>query len=170
MKQALLVIDVQEGFFANKANPVYNEEVLLENINQLMATFRQRGEPVILIRHSEAELPMDSPGWQVHSKLAVQPDDFYVNKTTPDSFLDTDLLTILNDHAVTSVTLAGLQTECCIDTTCRSAFGKKIMTVVVSDAHSTYDDVVMNAPDIINYHNRLMRLFATLKTTKEIVA
>lgn len=71
---------------------------------------------------------------------------------------------------MSSIVITGLQTDYCIDTTCRSAFGKKITTVLVSDAHSTYDNSTMKAIEIVNYHNRIIgRWFATLQQTNEII-
>ncbi len=171
MKQALIIIDVQEGFFSDKTNPVFNEYILIENINKLIENFRKRNEPIIFVRHTEAEgEELQSAEWQVYSKLNFKSEDYFINKTTPDSFLDTDLLDILNRNKVSSIVITGLQSEYCIDTACRSAFGKKIKTVLVSDAHSTYDNSIMKANEIINYHNKIIgRWFATLQQTNEII-
>ena len=67
--------------------------------------------------------------------------------------------------------ITGLQTDYCIDTTCRSAFAKKYNTILVHDAHSTYDNDFMKAEEIIRYHHKIIgRWFAKLQSTEEILA
>lgn len=169
----LIIIDVQEGFFADKNNPVHDEEILIDNINSLIKFFRAKNLSVVFVRHTEnkgQELEKDSKAWQIYSKIDAVENDIYIDKTTPDSFLDTPLRDIIKKLNINTIVIAGLQTDYCIDTTCRSAFGKKIDTILVKDAHSTYDNSFMKASEIIDYHNKIIgRWFAHLKTTKEIV-
>lgn len=171
MKQALIIIDVQEAFFSDKTNPIFNENMLIENINNLIEIFRKRNELIIFVRHTEAEeLKKESMKWQVCSKLNFKLEDNFINKATPDSFLDTDLMDILNKNKVFSIVITGLQTDYCIDSTCKSTFGRKIETVLVSDAHSTYNNAFMKANKIIAYHNQIIgKWFATLQETDAII-
>ena len=170
MNDALLIIDVQNGFFSDPEEPVYHENQLIHNINQLIDSFRNKKKPVIFARHLDEDLVKGTKPWEVFTKVHSKPEDIYIDKTTPDSFLNTDLLNVLKSHNIGSVVIAGLQTDYCIDTTCRSAFGKGIPAVLVSDAHSTYDNSFMTADKIIEYHNKIIgRWFAKLKTTDEIM-
>lgn len=170
MNQALLIIDVQNGFFSNPEEPVYNENHLINNINRLINSFRKQGKPVIFARHLEEDLVRGTKPWEVYSQVHAKPEDIYIDKTTPDSFLNTDLQQILKDLNIQSLVIAGLQTDYCIDTTCRSAFGKGIPVILASDGHSTYDNSFMKAAKIIEYHNKIIgRWFAQLKTTDKII-
>lgn len=170
MNEALIVIDVQEGFFSIPNYPVYNENKLINNINQLIDSFRKQGKPIIFVRHTDEDLVNGTKPWQVYSKVHSQSDDIYVNKTTPDSFYKTDLLKVLKANNIDSIVIVGLQTDYCIDATCKSAFGKEIPSILASDGHSTYDNSFMTANRIIDYHNKIIgRWFATLKTTNEII-
>jgi nicotinamidase-related amidase len=45
-----------------------------------------------------------------------------VVKRTPDAFHGTDLHEILQENGVKALAIAGIQTEFCVDTTCRRAF------------------------------------------------
>ncbi|MCK9208146.1 MAG: cysteine hydrolase [Salinivirgaceae bacterium] len=169
MNEALIVIDCQEGFFSDPNYLVYNEAKLIQNINALIDHFRKNNKPIIFVRHIDEDLIKGTGPWKVYSKIHSKPDDIYIDKTTPDSFLETDLLSILKSKKIDSIVIAGLQTDYCIDTTCRSAFGKNIPAILVSDAHSTYDNSFMKADKIIEYHNKIIgRWFAKLKTTEEI--
>lgn len=173
LKQALIIIDVQESFFCDTNNPIYNQEKLIANINNLIKSFREKNLPIIFIRHTESkgeELEKDSKAWQIYSKIKAFENDIYIDKYTPDSFLDTSLHNIIKALNIKTIVIAGLQTDYCIDTTCRSAFGKKIDTILVKDAHSTYDNSFMKANETINYHNKIIgRWFAQLKTAEEII-
>ena len=63
---ALLVIDVQNGLF-NRANPVFREQALLDNINSLRDQFSQYGGAVYFIQHSNQKmLVKDTDNWQLH--------------------------------------------------------------------------------------------------------
>ncbi len=170
MNQALLIIDVQNGFFSNPEEPVYNETQLINNINGLIDSFRRLGKPIIFARHLDEDLVKGTKPWEVYANVHSRPEDLYIDKTTPDSFLNTDLQKVLKDRNIQSLVIAGLQTDYCIDTTCRSAFGKGIPVILASDAHSTYDNSFMKADKIIEYHNKIIgRWFAQLKTTDEII-
>ena len=170
MNEALIVIDVQEGFFSDPNYPVYNENKLISNINLLIDSFRKKGRPIIFVRHIDEDLVKGTVPWEVFSKVHSKPGDIYVDKTTPDSFYKTDLLSVLKANNIDSIVIVGLQTEYCIDTTCKSAFGKNIPVILVSDGHSTYDNSFMKADRIIEYYNKIIgRWFAKLKTTEEII-
>jgi nicotinamidase-related amidase len=170
MNEALIVIDVQEGFFSDPGNPVYNENILINNINQLIDSFRKDGKTIIFVRHIDDDLIKGTRHWEIYSKVHSKSDDLYIDKTTPDSFFETELLHVLKTNNINSIVIAGLQTEYCIDTTCKSTFGKGIPTILVSDGHSTYDNSFMKADKIIEYHHAIIgRWFARLKTTDEIL-
>jgi nicotinamidase-related amidase len=170
MNEALILIDIQEDLFSDPKNRIYNETGFIININRLIEHFREENKTIIFIRHADEELIPGTLAWQIYSGIKSEPEDLYIEKTTPDSFFKTDLLRTLTELKIDSILIAGLQTDCCIDTTCRSAFGKDIKTVLVSDAHSTYDNSFMKADKIIEYHNKIIgRWFAKLKTTNEII-
>jgi nicotinamidase-related amidase len=171
--RALIVIDVQQLFFMDPSNLVHHSAELVANLNKLIAKFRETGEPIIFVRHNEADeggLNLGSDRWEVCSHLDAREDDVYVEKTHADSFYKTNLTEVLESLNVDSLVLAGLQTDFCVDSTCRSAFGRGYKTTLVSDAHSTYDNQFMTAGETIAYHTNLIGgRFATLKTTKEII-
>lgn len=167
---ALIVIDVQTGLFTEPGYPVYQEDSVLKNINALIAKARIADVPVFFVQHTESEGPLqlNTPGWQIHSALDVRDSDVRFIKTTPDSFFRTPLETLLKERKITDLVLCGLQTEYCVDTTARSAFAHGYRTVLVSDAHSTYDTGLLKASQIVAHHNGILRSFADLKTTPDI--
>ncbi|HEJ9059465.1 TPA: cysteine hydrolase [Serratia fonticola] len=152
MKSALLVIDVQQGLF----NPPPAEaEQVLTRINQLSDRARQAGAPVIFIQHQTAheELPHGSEAWQIHAALQVKNGDHRIDKTTPDSFLRTNLGKLLIAEGVTQLVICGYSTEYCVDTTTRRAAGLGYPVVLAADAHTSHDKPHASGLQIRTHHN-----------------
>ncbi|MBC3380609.1 cysteine hydrolase [Serratia fonticola] len=159
MKSALLVIDVQQGLF----NPPPAEaEQVLTRINQLSERARQAGVPVVFIQHQTAheELSAGSAAWQIHQGLQIKPGDHRVDKTTPDSFLRTNLGKLLIAEGVTQLVICGYSTEYCVDTTTRRAAGLGYPVVLAADAHTSHDKPHASGLQIRAHHN------ATLSSIK----
>ena len=169
-KKALVVIDVQNIFFANENYQPYKAGEIVENINGLIKNARENDVPIIFIRHEDAEyMQFESSAWQIYEKLDVSETDFFVEKKTPDSFFETNLQELLGKEKIDEIYLCGLQTDYCVDTTCRSAFGRKIKAFLIEDAHSTYDTEFIKAENIIKHHNKIIGgWFAELVPAKKV--
>ena len=59
-----------------------------------------------------------------------------VQKQTPDAFHETNLHSELESRGIRKLVIAGLQTEYCIDTTCRRASSLGYDIILVENAHS----------------------------------
>ena len=139
---ALLVIDVQIGMFEGPEGPVHDAERLLERIGALIREARQSRVPVIYIQHCEGPGELFEPDtheWRIHSAIAPREGELVVEKRTPDSFHETTLRRELDSRGVNRLILTGMQTEFCVDTTCRKAFSLGYDVVLVKDAHGTWD-------------------------------
>ncbi len=91
-------------------------------------------------------------------------------KHHPDAFQDTDLHQILTSKGVTNLVITGIQTEYCIDTTCRRAYSLGYDVILVEDGHSTWDSDALEAPQIIAHHNNVLgSWFVELQKAAEIV-
>ena len=162
MKNALLLIDIQNGMFSED-NPVYKSEQLLDTIHNLLTQARQTNTPILYIQHEAPKgkpLEKGAPGWFIHPRVYPTHDDIIIHKKTPDSFHQTCLNQKLKDLQVEHLFLAGIQTELCLDTTCRRAFSLGYEVTLVTDAHSTWDSGTLSAEQIITHHNQLLRWFA----------
>jgi nicotinamidase-related amidase len=143
MKSALVVIDVQHGLF--DASGPYGEpfegQTVVARIHALASGARAAGVPVIWVQHERPKgfLAHATPEWALPGALGAQPGDTYIRKTTPDSFLRTDLQAVLEAKAVSHLTICGYASEFCIDTTTRSAAAKGYAVTLVADAHTTHD-------------------------------
>jgi nicotinamidase-related amidase len=75
----------------------------------------------------------------------------------------------LKSKNVRKLVVAGLQTEYCVDTTCRRAYSLGYEVVLVRDAHRTWDSGNLSASQIIDHYNKvLVGWFATLKDEKDV--
>ena len=169
---ALLIIDVQEEMFSDTQNPLYKSDELLSKVKFLIELARISKIPIIYIQHTEKdEEPMGKgkPGWKIHHRVSPLKDDIVVLKYTPDSFHNTELHEILSARNISKIVIAGLQTEYCIDTTCRRAYSLGYDTTLVRDAHSTYNNKTLTAEQIIEHHNQIIgSWFAKLIPCDEI--
>lgn len=162
---ALVIIDVQTGFIEGEFM-VYQAPQLLTNVQTLIAQAREHGTPIIFVRHDEAP-EYDGP---LHPALGVQADDIVISKLTPDSFHNTNLQETLEAQQIKKLIIAGLQTEMCIDTTCRRAWSMGYELVLVKDAHSTVDfeNAPITAAQAIAHYSDVLGYFATVTPLSEI--
>jgi nicotinamidase-related amidase len=154
MITAVLVIDVQHALCTG-AEAAFDITGVIGRINAIGAKARAVGAPVVLIQHEEADGPFKfgSAGWQLASGIEARSDDQRVRKTTPDSFNLTELHALLQARGITHLVICGLQTDFCVDTTVRRALALGYEVVLVADAHSTMDNGVLSAAQIIAHHN-----------------
>ncbi|WP_044337130.1 cysteine hydrolase family protein [Rossellomorea aquimaris] len=171
MKTALLIIDVQNGMFTVNP-PVCKGNALLKRIKRALGFAKNKNIPIIYVQHSG---PKDSPlekgtmGWNFHEDISPADGDIIVHKDTPDSFYRTNLQQKLRELNIDHLVLTGIQTEACIDTTCRRGFSLDFKITILTDAHSTFDKKEISAAQIISHHNEVLRWFADTITTDDFI-
>jgi nicotinamidase-related amidase len=168
---AVIIIDVQNDMF-NSVNPVYRSEELLATLNRLLAKARAAYIPVLYVQHNEKEgypLQSNTCGWQIQQAIAPQEGELIIQKRYPDSFQETTLQDELQSRGIKKLIVAGLQTDYCIDTTCRRAFSLGYEVILVKDGHSTWDDAVMPAPQIIAHHNLMLGNWCVVAKNEEAI-
>jgi nicotinamidase-related amidase len=151
---ALLIIDVQSRFF-DTTPKAFEAEAVIGRINRLAQRARAAGAPVIFIQHEQAGegLVPDSDGWQLAAGLIVAVQDRKLSKTTPDSFLRTELEALLGSYGVDNLVACGYATEFCVDTTIRRAAALGYPVQLATDAHTTDDKAHAAAREIRAHHN-----------------
>jgi nicotinamidase-related amidase len=141
LKEALLVIDVQNEYFTGGLYVTYPPGSL-SHILLAMDAAHAAGIPVIVIRHCNpgpgaATFIPGTYGYELHPEVGKRPRDMIVDKTFPGSFTDTGLDEWLNEKAINSLTIAGYMTQMCCDTTARQAFHRGYRVTFLSDATGT---------------------------------
>jgi len=170
---AVLIVDVQLGMFESSIiPPVCRGNELLARIASLVSKARAAHVPIFYIQHNGGKghpLEPGTAGWVIHPAIAPIESDVVIQKLTPDAFKDTPLHHELETLGVVRLVVAGIQTEFCVDTTCRRAFSLGYDVILVSDAHSTWDTDVLSADQIVAHHNKTLGgTFVRLKRESEI--
>jgi ureidoacrylate peracid hydrolase len=156
----LLVIDVQndycheQGAFGQMGIPLENIQRSVQRLIPFIDEVRRAGVMVIFIRNQHSEWD-DSPTWLSRRRrrgaqkivpVCVEGTwgtEFYQVRPTPadrvvikhrySAFIDTDLDVILRSRKVSSLLLAGIATNVCVESTARHGFMKDYQVTLVED-------------------------------------
>jgi nicotinamidase-related amidase len=154
MNAAVLVIDVQQGL-CEGSEAAFDCDGTISRINQVTRKARKAGAPVIFIQHESKSgyLEHGSNAWQLANGIEVETSDIRLRKTTPDSFLKTELESCLLRHGIQQLVVCGMHTEFCVDTTVRRALALGFPVILVSDAHTSAGNAAISAQQVIAHHN-----------------
>jgi nicotinamidase-related amidase len=165
--EALIVIDMQSGMFADPALPPHDGAAVLGRIAGMIVNARANTVPVIFVQHDGGEgdvLARGQPGFALHPAIVPRAGEPIIVKRFCSAFQETWLADVLAAQGIGRIAICGMQTEYCIDTTCRSAFERGCAVTLIGDAHTTFDNAVMPASSIIRHHNAtLSSVFVTLR-------
>ncbi len=157
---ALVVIDMQRVMFETPGLAPHDGPRVLDNVLTLLAGARGAGCPVVFVQHTATQdghpLRRGEPGWPLLPALNPGPVEPVVEKHSPDAFLKTSLDAVLRSLGARRIVICGMQTEFCVDTTCRGGFALGWEQYLVADAHTTFDTEVLPARDIVAHHNRTL--------------
>lgn len=142
MKQALLIIDVQNDYFAGGKSELYNPLDALINIGKLLQYFRNNELPVIHVQHINIRegatffIP-NTDGTLIHKDLTPQENEYLVVKHTPNSFFETELYDIIKSNSIDEIVICGMMSHMCIDTTTRACKDFGMKAILIDDACAT---------------------------------
>jgi nicotinamidase-related amidase len=178
MNQVLLVIDVQNEYFAPYGQWVLPEgERVLVRIQALLAAARDGGACVIHITHerlgaTSGVFVPGSVGVQMHEGIAPRPGEAVIHKNFPGAFTQTPLEAHLRHAGVDTVVVTGYMTHLCCDTTARQASERGYSVLFAADATATRDLTVngLTVPyaDIQRSELAVMTDFARVLSAEEI--
>ena len=139
MKQALLLIDIQNDYFPGGAMELVGAAAAGRQAGKLLEAFRQKARPVIHVRHLSTRqgasffLPQ-TWGAQIHDCVTPRTGETVFEKHYPNSFRETALLEHLRHHEISELVVAGMMTQMCIDTTVRAASDLGFHCLLAADA------------------------------------
>ncbi|MDP3521460.1 MAG: cysteine hydrolase family protein [Hydrogenophaga sp.] len=169
MTRALLVIDVQQGLCEGEG-AAWDCANVIVRINRVAAQARSIGVPVVFIQHEDVtELGHGSRAWQLADGLLAEPGDLRVRKTTPDSFLRTDLQALLAARGVSELIVCGMHSEFCVDTTTRRALALGYPVTLVADAHTSAGNAALTPQQVIAHHNATLTNIASFGPRVRVV-
>ncbi len=149
----LLVVDVQTALV--QSHP-YNEQAVIRNIKRLIADCRAKGIEVIYIRHDGGvgdELERGTGTWQVYSEIAPEKEDKIFEKEYNSAFLHTGLKDYLDSKKIKNIILVGMQTEYCIDATCKAALEHGYQVIIPEETNTTFGNEYLTGEQLYNYYN-----------------
>lgn len=178
MATALLLVDIQNDYFAGGAMEVIGSGVASARAATLLSAFRSRGYPIVHIQHIAKRagatffLP-NTRGAEIHESVRPARDEPTFQKHFPNSFRETPLLEYLRDAGISELVIAGMMTHMCIDSTTRAAADFGFACSLASDACATRDlsfNGVLVAADAVQtaYLGALNGLFAKVRATDEL--
>jgi nicotinamidase-related amidase len=142
MKTALILVDIQNDYFAGGRMELDGMDTAGEKAGQLLTFFRDNQWPTFHIQHiSNYEgatffLP-DTKGVEIHAAVKPRPDEPVIQKHFPNSFRSTPLLDALKSAGVENVVICGAMSHMCIDATTRAAADFGFGCTVIHDACAT---------------------------------
>lgn len=156
VKEALLVIDVQKVYESRLK--VNNSEAVLDNINKLIRSFKEKNKPIIYIRHMHK--PDGSDAGKMYSFTGQQEKIGFLEDTEEveyidelllvegaqeiikhrySSFVSTNLDKILKETGIEKIVISGFMTNFCCESTARDAHDRDYYVDFIIDATGTPD-------------------------------
>lgn len=179
MNTALVLIDVQQGFFDPSWGERNNPEAEA-NIARLLFAWRQTGRPIVHAHHdSQAPTGCFRPGTPGNLPMAEAepfPGEPVYHKRVNSAFIGTGLEEDLRVKGVETLVIVGLTTNHCVSTTARMAGNLNFNTFVVSDATATFARATVDGrmrPAQEVHDGALSDIneeFAAIVTTEEVLA
>jgi nicotinamidase-related amidase len=156
-KTALVLVDIQNDYFAGGRWPVDRMQEVAKNAASLLDRSRSVGEPIFHVRHEipSDEAPFFRPGTQgaeIHASVAPVQGETVILKHRPNSFQDTPLRQNLETAGVSNIVICGAMSQLCIDATTRAAADFGYTVTVVEDAcgakEQTFNAMEIPAPQV----------------------
>ena len=139
-QSALLVIDAQDSFkvgprWAKRNNPSFEE-----NVSSLVEAYRAAKLPVVFFLHTDNDeaFERDSPSFKLMDFLKPQRAEPVMIKNTRNCFTSTTLQPYLIERGVRRLSITGIQTEQCCETTARIAADFGYAVDFVTEATMTF--------------------------------
>lgn len=144
MKRALLVIDVQNEYFAGGSLPITYPQDSLRRITDAMDGAAEAGIPIVIIQHGSdapeaTAFKKGTRGWQIRPEVDFRKRAVVIEKSLPGAFTGTELEDWLKQNGIDTLVICGYMTQMCCDTTARQAVHLGYQVEFLSDATGTLD-------------------------------
>jgi nicotinamidase-related amidase len=192
MNRALIVIDVQQSFLERPNWTAVSNPDVVKQVGRLVDAARAAGDLVVWVLHAEpgTDTVFDPARGYVRLMGGLEPHEGepVVTKTSINAFTTTNLQQVLTTLGIRELTICGIQTEQCCETTTRVASDLGFDVRFVTDATATFpiphrdapadrtldeilaDPTTLPTEDIIaRTEYALAGRFATIRTVAEVV-
>lgn len=179
MKKALIIIDMQNDYFAGGKMELVDIDEAMKNTLKLIEDAKEQKYEIFFIQHISTRegatffLP-NSEGVKLHTRFDVSIGTV-IQKHYPNSFRETSLEAKLKEKGIKDLIICGAMSHMCVDTTVRAAFDLGYNVELISDACATKDlgfhGETIRAKDV---HNAFMAsldgVFCEVKYTSHMVS
>lgn len=149
-KTVLIVIDVQNDYFAEGKFPLWQSAATLSQIEAAIASAQARDIPVVLVQHiadsSKGVAPFfnaGTAGAEIHPRiLAAAPQAPIIQKAFADSFVNTPLEATLSACGASRLLVCGMMTQNCVTHTAISKSAEKYQVTLLSDCCTTVSEML----------------------------
>ena len=151
MTNALVVIDVQESFRQRAIWSATSNPDLIANLNRLVDEFRRAGDAVVWVLHDEPGSggvfdPAIGHVRFIDGLRPPAPGEPVLHKTSHNAFTTTNLQQWLTERGIRELTVTGIRTEQCVETTARVGSDLGYDVTFVTDATATFPLPHRDAP------------------------
>ncbi len=142
MKQALIIVDIQNDYFPGGKMELVGMEATAQKAQRVLELFRTKNKPIFHIQHVSNRpgatffLP-ETEGTEIHESVTPKSGEPVIQKHFPNCFAATSLQDLLSGSGVEEIIFCGAMSHMCIDTSVRAAFDLGFHCLVVSDACAT---------------------------------
>jgi nicotinamidase-related amidase len=143
-KSALIVVDIQNDYFPGGKWPLVGVDADADNAARIIQATRDSGDLVVHIRHefTSEDAPFFTPnseGAKLHPKVLNKADEPVVLKHFVNSFRETELKQILDQHGIEELVVIGAMSHMCVDGITRAAADMGYKVKVIHDACASRD-------------------------------
>jgi len=178
MESALIVIDVQESFRQRPNWQDTSRPDIADQVGRLVTATRGRGQLVVWVLHAEPDTGtvFDPALGYVRLMDGLKPEagEPTLTKSSHNAFTTTNLQQMLTTRGIGAVTVCGIRTEQCCETTARVAsdFGYEVTFAIDATATTPIElpgrrtlgvDEILERTEYV-----LAGRFATVKTVDEL--
>ena len=177
MSEALIIIDIQNDYFPGGAMELVGAHEASSAAALVKANFTAKGKPVFVVQHIAGEnasfFRPGTFGVELHESVSLHDTDVLIQKHYPNAFRETSLLEQLQSRLIRKLTVVGMMTHMCIDTSVRAASDLGFEVTLISDACATrdlaFDGRKVAAADVqAAYLAALNGSFASVVTSNEL--
>lgn len=130
---ALLVVDIQDFYFAGGKSELVDPIPAAQNAAKLIEEFRAKGWLIVFIKHQSAE--QDA----IHTLVKPILGEEVFTKNSVNSFVGTQLQDYLFGQQVSKLVVCGMQTHMCVEAAVRASADLGLKVTLVHDACATKD-------------------------------
>ena len=150
---ALLVVDVQNALVL--AEPFAVKEII-SNIKSLIKACRENNVDVIYIQHNDeigGKFEPNLDEWKIYEEVSPSINEKVISKNYNSAFKETGLKEYLDNKGISQLIITGMQTEYCIDTTCKVAFEYGFKLIIPEKTNTTFNNGNILAKDLYEHYN-----------------